>query len=131
MCKRIRRTKANREHRVPLCGLALEILDEARTLVEETSPLVFPNQVGKQLEEKQLRRMRQTHKIAVAPHGFCSSFRDWAAEETTMTKEKALKRADCYIYAYHSTFPLLPITFQSIEMIPARPPRKRKWYDKG
>ena len=82
MCKRIRRTKANREHRVPLCGLALEILDEARTLVEETSPLVFPNRVGKQLEEKQLRRMRQTHKIAVAPHGFRSSFRDWAAEET-------------------------------------------------
>ena len=87
MCKRIRRTKANREHRVPLCGRALEILDEARTLVEETSPLVFPNRVGKQLEEKQLRRMRQTHKIAVAPHGFCSSFRDWAAEETDHPRE--------------------------------------------
>ena len=55
--------------------------------VEETSPLVFPNRVGKQLEEKQLRRMRQTHKIAVAPHGFCSSFRDWAAEETDHPRE--------------------------------------------
>ena len=52
-----RRTKANREHRVPLCGRALEILDEARTLVKGTSPYLFPNRLGKQLEEKQLRRM--------------------------------------------------------------------------
>ena len=52
-----RRMKANREHRVPLCGRAVEILDEARTLVEGTSPFLFPNRVGKQLEEKQLRRM--------------------------------------------------------------------------
>ena len=49
-----RRTKANREHRVPLCGRALEILDEARKLVEGTSPYLFPNRVGEQLEEKQL-----------------------------------------------------------------------------
>ena len=77
-----RRTKANREHRVPLCGHAIEILDEARPLVEGTSPFLFPNRVGKQLEEKQLRRMFQEHAIAAVPHGFRSSFRDWAAEET-------------------------------------------------
>ena len=77
-----RRTKANREHRVPLCGRAVEILDEARTLVKGTSPYLFPNRVGKQLEEKQLRRIFQKHKIEAVPHGFRSSFRDWAAEET-------------------------------------------------
>ena len=44
-----RRMKANREHRVPLCGRAVEILDEARSLVEGTSPFLFPNRVGKQL----------------------------------------------------------------------------------
>ena len=37
-----RRTKANREHRVPLCGRALEILDGAQTLVKGTSPICFP-----------------------------------------------------------------------------------------
>ena len=52
-----KRMKSNREHRVPLCGRAVEILDEARRLVEGTSPFLFPNRVGKQLEEKQLRRM--------------------------------------------------------------------------
>ena len=82
-----RRTKANREHRVPLCGRALEILDEARSLVEGTSPFLFPNRVGKQLEEKQLRRMFRKHGIAAVPHGFRSSFRDWAAEETDHPRE--------------------------------------------
>ena len=77
-----KRTKSNREHRVPLGGRAVEILDEARTLAEGTSPFLFPNRVGKQLQEKQLRRMFQKHGIAAVPHGFRSSFRDWAAEET-------------------------------------------------
>ena len=82
-----RRMKSNREHRVPLCGRAVEILDEARRLVEGTSPFLFPNRVGKQLEEKQLRRMFQKHGIAAVPHGFRSSFRDWAAEETDHPRE--------------------------------------------
>ena len=82
-----RRMKSNREHRVPLCGRAVEILDEARSLVEGTSPYLFPNRVGKQLEEKQLRRMFRKHGIAAVPHGFRSSFRDWAAEETNHPRE--------------------------------------------
>ena len=82
-----RRTKANREHRVPLCGRALEILDGARRLVKGTSPYLFPNRLSKQLEEKQLRRMLGKHKIAAVPHGFRSSFRDWAAEETDHPRE--------------------------------------------
>ena len=42
---------------------------------------------GTQLEEKQLRRMLGKHKIAAVPHGFRSSFRDWAAEETDHPRE--------------------------------------------
>ena len=72
---------------MPLCGRAVEILDEARRLVEGTSPFLFPNRVGKQLEEKQLRRMFRKHGIAAVPHGFRSSFRDWAAEETNHPRE--------------------------------------------
>ena len=56
-------------------------------LVEGTSPFLFPNRVGKQLEEKQLRRMFRKHGIAAVPHGFRSSFRDWAAEETDHPRE--------------------------------------------
>ncbi len=56
-------------------------------LVEGTSPFLFPNRGSKQLEEKQLRRMFQKHNIAAVPHGFRSSFRDWAAEETNHPRE--------------------------------------------
>ena len=78
---------------------ALEILDEARTLVDGTSPFLFPNRVGKQLEEKQLRRMLRRHKIVAVPHGFRSSFRDWAAEETDHPREvieAAYRRMDLF-----------------------------------
>ncbi|WP_420632745.1 tyrosine-type recombinase/integrase [Candidatus Palauibacter sp.] len=40
------RTKGNREHRVPLCGRALEILEEARAL-GRGSPLVFSGRARK------------------------------------------------------------------------------------
>ena len=82
-----RRMKANRRHRVPLCGRALEILEAAQALGEGTSPLVFTRQGGKPLEDKQLRKLLRDHGIAAVPHGFRSSFRDWAAEETDHPRE--------------------------------------------
>ena len=50
------RMKARREHRVPLCGRALEILDAARTLSDGGSPIVFITERGKPLDEKRLWR---------------------------------------------------------------------------
>ena len=49
------RIKGKREHRVPLCGRALEILDEARRLSGEDSRLVFTRLNGRPLFEKRLR----------------------------------------------------------------------------
>ena len=82
-----RRTKANRRHRVPLCGRALEILEAARMLGEAAGPLVFTRRGGKPLDDKQLRCLLQEHGIAAVPHGFRSSFRDWAGEETDHPRE--------------------------------------------
>ena len=81
------RMKAKREHRVPLCGRALAILDEARRLGGEDSRLVFTRLNGRPLFEKRLRQLLQKHRIAAVPHGFRSSFRDWAAEETDHPRE--------------------------------------------
>ena len=81
------RMKANRQHRVPLCGRALEILEAARTLGEGASPLVFTRRGGKPLNDKQLRWLVREQGIAGVPHGFRSSFRDWAAEETDHPRE--------------------------------------------
>ena len=78
-----RRTRANREHRVPLCRCTSEILDAPPTFGEGTRLFLFPNWVSKQLEEKQLRRMLRKLQITGVTHGFRSSFRDWTAEERT------------------------------------------------
>ena len=80
------RMKAQREHRVPLCRRATEILSAARKL-GDGSPLVFTRGGGKPLYEKRLRRLLRNCKIAAVPHGFRSSFRDWAAEETDHPRE--------------------------------------------
>ena len=81
------RTKAGREHRVPLCRRALEILDSARSLYGGNSALVFPSRRGKRIGETRISRLLKVHQIEAVPHGFRSSFRDWAAEETTHPRE--------------------------------------------
>ncbi|MXX78195.1 MAG: tyrosine-type recombinase/integrase [Gemmatimonadales bacterium] len=80
------RMKAKREHRVPLCPRALEILARARKL-DGHSPFVFSRGGAKPLSEKTLRRLLHRHEIGAVPHGFRSSFRDWAAENTDHPRE--------------------------------------------
>ena len=79
--------KANRQHRVPLCGRALEILEAVQALDEGAGPLVFTRGGGKPLNDKQLRWLVRKQGIAAVPHGFRSSFRDWAAEQTDHPRE--------------------------------------------
>ena len=81
------RMKANREHRVPLCGRTVEILDAARLLGGSLGPLVFPERSRKPLYDKSLRRLLERRRIPAVPHGFRSSFRDWAAEKTDHPRE--------------------------------------------
>ena len=80
------RTKAKREHQVPLCRRAEQILDAARTLVDG-NPLVFPSGRGKRLTDMALSGLLKDLEIGAVPHGFRSSFRDWAAEETNHPRE--------------------------------------------
>ncbi len=77
--------KMKRDHRVPLCRRAMEVLDAARALGD--GPLLFPTPQGRRLDVKQLRRLLERCGIACVPHGFRSSFRDWAAEETDHPRE--------------------------------------------
>ncbi len=81
------RMKTKREHRVPLCRRALEIFAAARTLGDGDNRLVFPMRSGKPISMSTLPKMLQYHGIAAVAHGFRSSFRDWAAEETDHPRE--------------------------------------------
>ena len=83
---RAERMKMNREHRVPLSPRALEVLDAARSLADG-NPLVFPNRWGNRIRDTFLSQLLKDLDIAAVPHGFRSSFRDWAAEETNHPRE--------------------------------------------
>ena len=82
-----RRMKTNRRHRVPLCGRALEILEEAEALAGGAGPLVFTHGGGKPLHDSAVRRLLRQLGVAAVPHGFRSTFRDWAGEETDHPRE--------------------------------------------
>ena len=82
------RMKAKRAHRVPLSDRCIAILKEAKALKREDSDLVFPGTVtGKPLSDMTLSKLMKELKIEAVPHGFRSSFRDWAGEATHHTRE--------------------------------------------
>ncbi|MFC0205871.1 tyrosine-type recombinase/integrase [Novosphingobium soli] len=74
--------KADREHRVPLSPPALELLRSLPRMVQ--TDLVFPGvRVTSPLSDMTLSAVLRRMGIDdVTVHGFRSSFRDWAAEET-------------------------------------------------
>ncbi len=80
------RMKAAVEHRVPLSRAALAVLDEARAIADP-SGLVFPSVTGRPMSDSTLSKLLRANGVAAVPHGFRSSFRDWAAECTPFARE--------------------------------------------
>ena len=86
-----KRMKAAREHTVPLTGAALDIL---RPLYEmRLSDYVFSGQsprkpLSNMTMAMTLRRMGYGAGVATV-HGFRSSFRDWAGDKTSVSREVA------------------------------------------
>jgi len=84
------RMKAGKEHRVPLCNRAIEILSTMKAA--QRNDYVFP---GHSIEKHPhlstgaflavMRRMG--HYAQYTPHGLRSSFRDWASETTQFSNE--------------------------------------------
>ncbi len=80
------RMKANREHGVPLSRRAGQILELAQPL-RNASGLVFPSPRGRALSDMTLSKVLREQGIRAVPHGFRSSFSDWAAELTDHPRE--------------------------------------------
>lgn len=82
------RMKAKRPHRVPLSKRCIEILGQAKPLKSETSDYVFPGTVElKPLSDMTFSKLLKELGIDAVPHGFRSSFRDWAGEQTNFPRE--------------------------------------------
>lgn len=81
------RMKAGREHRVPLSRDAVALL---RSLPRHAdTDLVFVGARGGQLSDMTLSAVIRRMGAPCVPHGFRSTFRDWAAERSSYPSEMA------------------------------------------
>ena len=103
------RMKGGVDHRIPLSSRCVEILTRAQTLANG-SQYVFPGRsAAKPLSNMAfLMALRRMQRNDVTTHGFRSSFRDWAAEQTNFPRavcEAALAHSlrDKTEAAYHRT----------------------------
>jgi integrase len=91
------RMKAGKTHRVPLSAAALAVLEDVRPLMRKPGDHVFPSirdrkplsdmalsevvrRMNEAREEGAPLQWRDVEGRAVVPHGFRSTFRDWAGE---------------------------------------------------
>jgi integrase len=85
--------KMKREHRVPLSSSALRVLRSCHaTRINE---FVFPSPQSSDARPRPLSNMamltllKRMKRTDITPHGFRSTFRDWAAEQTNFPREIA------------------------------------------
>ncbi|MDA8751752.1 tyrosine-type recombinase/integrase [Planktomarina temperata] len=88
------RMKAGKEHRVPLCDRALQILN-SMTSNRNPDEFVFPGwRAGTGLSDgAMLALLRKVDVGPYTPHGFRSTFRDWAAEEAHQFSNETVELA--------------------------------------
>lgn len=77
------RMKNGREHRVPLAPRVVKILQEAEAL-SDGGPYVFPGRSPEQPLSNMvfLMLVRRLGRTDFTPHGFRSTFKDWASDRT-------------------------------------------------
>ena len=78
------RTKTKRPHRVPITPwMKMMVLVPAYNMREggpSDDDLIFPSPTGRELSDSTLSKLMRELGLPGVPHGFRSSFRDWAAE---------------------------------------------------
>lgn len=83
------RMKMRRPHRVPLSAEAVAIFRAAEAHRRVGTDLIFPSPGGKVLSDMTLTKVLRDLEVAATTHGFRSSFRTWAAEQTSVPGEIA------------------------------------------
>ena len=79
------RIKAGKAHTVPLSGRAVEILESIERRPD--SPFVFPAIRGGAMSDVALLGVMRRMNTDATPHGFRSSFKDWARNRTAYPDE--------------------------------------------
>lgn len=87
------RMKAGKEHRIPLCSRAIDILQSMKDQKTPLNQNVFLSRISKNGPKPMsnmalLALMKKMSKYSnYVPHGFRSTFRDWASETTNFQNE--------------------------------------------
>ena len=81
------RMKAGVEHRVPLSPRVLEILNERAKGLDKPTGLVFQSSAKKPHSDMTFTMQLRRLQLDFTMHGFRSTFRDWAAEQTTFSAQ--------------------------------------------
>ncbi len=81
------RMKAGKEHRVALSNDAIKLLNALPRATD--CNFLFASPRGGQLSDMALIAIMRRMKLDAVPHGFRSTFRDWAAERTNYPRDAA------------------------------------------
>lgn len=81
------RMKAGKDHRVPLSPQVVKLLQALPRFTDNN--LVFPSPRGKMMSDMSLTALMRRLDVNAVPHGFRSTFRDWAAERTAYPGDMA------------------------------------------
>ena len=92
-------------------------------LLGHESGLVFPAPSGKRLSTHGLSSRAKREGLGCVPHGFRSSFRDWAAEKSNSTRE-AIE-----ISLSHAVGTTVEIAYFRSDLLEQRRPLMEAWAD--
>lgn len=82
------RMKEGKPHRVPLSDAALAVLERVRPIKGKAAGLIFPSTItGGKMSNATMDRLLERWKVDSTPHGFRSTFRDWAGDCTDHARE--------------------------------------------
>jgi integrase len=79
------RMKAGKEHRVPLSDAAVQLIKSLPKV--EGTELLFPSPKRTVLSDMTLAKVMRDMGTDATPHGFRSTFKDWASERTDYSNE--------------------------------------------
>ncbi|MDE0422287.1 MAG: hypothetical protein OXK76_15590 [Gammaproteobacteria bacterium] len=106
---------------MPLADRALAVLDEARRELPHDHGLVFPSQAGGIQRNGIMSDLMHELKIDAVPHGFRSSFRDWAAERTEAPREV------CELALAHVTNDRTEAAYRRSDLFERRRTLRQQW----
>lgn len=90
--------KGRKAHTVTLNVAALALLEERkRAATPKPDDLIFPSRSGEMLSDMTLSKVLRDMDLPYTPHGFRSSFRNWAAEKMVGTPDAVAEAALAHI----------------------------------